>query len=257
MYPVTLRRAAFATGSALTATALLAGPAAAMPAHAAPACRNQAVVVTRTFQQGATGQGSLSLIFRNASTATCSLHGYPGLDAVNKKRHVIAHAQRTAPGYSGGGKVATVNIKPGTYASAVVEWLNFNPKSGGDCAFSAYLLTTAANTSKVHKLSGGVSACSLQIHPAVAGVPGFPRFAPAQRKWIAGSRASSASQNKYFLRAAATLHKAKHDVWGEQVKELKKLASFPDTGLSSKQRKQARTLVRELDDFFGTPKLYS
>lgn len=38
------------------------------------------------------------LLFRNISAHTCSLYGYPGLDALNATGHVLAHAQRTMTG---------------------------------------------------------------------------------------------------------------------------------------------------------------
>lgn len=168
------RMAAFAA-SAVLAGAGLTAVATAAPAGAvtAPACGNTAIAVSYVHPQGAAGHGSFVLHFRNASAHTCSLYGYPGLDALNSAGHVIAHAARTMRGYAGGAHVkAPVNITPAHYASATVEWMNFNPTTGGPCAFSKSVATTPPNTTHTVHLPVSVSVCSLQVHPTVAGTSG-------------------------------------------------------------------------------------
>ena len=63
-------------------------------------------------------------------------------------------------------------VRPGHYASADVEWLNFHPVSGKSCRFSKYVATTPAGTSHTVRLTRSVSVCNLQVHPTVAGRTG-------------------------------------------------------------------------------------
>lgn len=150
---------------------VLAVPAAA---SATPACGNNSLAVTGTATQGAMGHGNFVVLFRNKTQHTCSLYGYPGLDALNKSGAVIKHAKRTLTGFTGGSTkgLQTITVKPGKYASADVEWMNFNPKTGGSCTFSHSVATTPANTSDTVHLKRSVSVCELQVHPTVAGKTG-------------------------------------------------------------------------------------
>ena len=161
--------------AAASATLAVAGLA-ATTSHAgatAPACGNSALAVTHTHTDGATGHGMFVLLFKNISSHTCTLYGYPGLDALNGAGHVIAHAQRTMLGFAGGAHVKTiVTITPGHFASATAEWMNFNPTTSGPCTFSKSIATTPPNTTKTVHFPVSVSVCRLQIHPTVAGTSG-------------------------------------------------------------------------------------
>jgi hypothetical protein len=111
--------------------------------------------------------------FRNVSSSTCSVFGYPGFDALRADGSVLAHATRTVHGFTGGAHaVRTIVLGPGRYASADVEWMNFNPSTGGACAFSHSIATTPANTSHTVHFALAVSTCRLQVHPTVAGTTG-------------------------------------------------------------------------------------
>jgi hypothetical protein len=129
--------------------------------------------VTHSHTQGATGHGNVIIRFRNTGHSACTLYGYPGLDALRADGSVLAHAKRTLNGFTGGAKhVRTVTLRPGHYASADVEWLNFNPRTGGNCAFSHTIATTPANTTRTRYFRVSVSRCRLQVHPTVAGRSG-------------------------------------------------------------------------------------
>jgi hypothetical protein len=239
----------------VAATGVLVGAGLAVGATAAgaatvPACGNGALAVTRTYVDSGMGSSYMTLVYRNTSAHRCSVTGYPGLDTVARHGHVLAHAGRT----SNGEPVRTVIIRPGHFASAAVRWENFDGATGGSCRFGAYVNTTVANTSRVHRLDVSVSRCGLQVHPTLAGTPLYPHYGPAQLAWIRGSKAIAAEQGRYFRAAARQLHKSGD--YPTQVRELKQLASFPDTGLTRKQRREARADVKDLDHFFGTPGLY-
>jgi hypothetical protein len=154
------------------ATCLIAVPSGA--AAAVPACGNAALRVTATATQGATGHGNLVLRFRNRTSHSCRLYGYPGLDAITASGHVLKHARRTVSGFTGGSRsgVRTVLLRPGRYASADVEWLNFHPTTGRGCRFSAAIATTPAGTTHTVRLARSVSVCRLQVHPTVPGRSG-------------------------------------------------------------------------------------
>ncbi len=253
MTAVRTRLAALAAAGALTTTGLTAiAPAAS--AVTVPHCGNSSLAVTRTFTQGGAGHGWMALIYRNITSRTCTVYGYPGLDAISSTGHVLAHATRTLSGYGSGGHVSTVTIRPGGFASAGVEWLNFNPRTSGACAFSTTVNTIVANTSTVHRLRVSVSACDLQVHPTVAGTPQYPDFGPAQEYWIAGSKVISAHTNLYLSKAEYWLKVAK--VYPTQVAQLAQLIALPITGLTPAQIKTARADTKALNGFFGTPGLY-
>jgi Protein of unknown function (DUF4232) len=167
-----IRRTA-ATALLLSAAgALTAGVVAATPAGASSvrACTGGLVRVTVGQQQGAAGHGYVTLHFRNISQSTCSLTGYPGLDAVGRHGRTLAHAQRTR-GVTHG--VHTVVLQSWQMASAYSEWLNFNPSTGGACRFSSSIAVTPPNTSSTRHKAVSVSVCSLQIHPVVKGRTGM------------------------------------------------------------------------------------
>jgi hypothetical protein len=167
--------------SALRTTSVLAAAAsiaagvliASQPAGAAVACGNSSLTSTYSRSEGAAGHATFVLAFRNTSRSTCSIFGYPGLDAIASSGAVLAHAQRTLNGMAGGAHTeTTVVLKPGQWASARVEWMSFNPSTGGGCAVSASVHATPAGTSHTVNLPVSVTNCVLRVHPTVAGVSG-------------------------------------------------------------------------------------
>src|SRR6478752_3390809 len=77
--------------------------AVAAPASAAAApCGNRALTVRHTGVDGFAGHGAFFLLYENTSRSTCTLVGYPGLDALGRRGQVLAHATRTREGMAGG-----------------------------------------------------------------------------------------------------------------------------------------------------------
>lgn len=253
MTTIRTRFAVLATAGVLT-TAGLAAAATTAAASSAPRCGNGSLAVTRTYVDSGAGHSWMALIYRNTTSHSCTVFGYPGLDAIGSEGHVLAHAARSLSGYGGGGRLGTVTIRPNGYASAGVEWLNFNGRTSGSCRFSAAVNTIVANTTRVHRLSVSVSVCKLQVHPTVGGTPRYPNYGPAQRVWIQGSKVDAADMNYYLRKAEQALKSAR--VYPTQVHQLAQLASLPDTGLTPTQIKLARADVKSLDNFFATPGLY-
>jgi hypothetical protein len=131
------------------------------------------LAVRHTGLDGATGHGSFILLFKNISRATCTLVGYPGLDALGRRGTVLAHASRVRLGFVGGSNVVrTVTIRSGQYASAAIEWMNFDLTNSGDCVFSLSVATTPPHTTHTVTFHVSVGICDLQVHPVVAGTSG-------------------------------------------------------------------------------------
>lgn len=167
-----MNRFSLAAAATLAAGCILAVPTAA--SASTPACGNSSLAVTATAENGATGHANFILLFRNKTLHTCTLFGYPGLDALNASGAVIAHAHRTLTGFTGGSTqgLQTITVHPGHYASADVEWHTFNFATGGSCRMSHSVAATPANTGHTVRLARSVSVCGLQVHPTVAGKSG-------------------------------------------------------------------------------------
>lgn len=245
-------------GAALISLTAAAAFAAAPQAEATtpPACTGAQLAITHTPAHGAAGHGAFVLLFRNQSTSACAIHGYPGLDALNSHGVVIGHAARTLSGSMGGGAttVPTVVITPGHYASATVEWLNFNPVTSGSCPFSTYVAATPANTTHTVRFRVAVSICRLQVHPTLSGTTGNDGFAGAQVYWIRGSKAISAVQAYYWTHARAFL--AESHSYPTQMTWLSQLIHLPAANQTPAQNAQWHTAVNGLNRFFDTPGLY-
>lgn len=252
-----IRVGALAAVGALAVAGTIATAAVATGAPATAACTSSALTVTHTPTEGATGHASVVLLFRNVSKHTCSLYGYPGLDALNKSGHVLAHATRTLHGFAGGTKaVQKVTLAPARFASATVEWMNFNSTTSGDCTFSKSIATTPANTTHVVHLAVSVSVCDLQVHPTVAGTSGYNNFANAQSAWKKGASASSAAEGSYWSKAATAL-KADGSEYGTAIAQLHQLIALPDADQTAAQNKTYHHDIAALNSLFGTPGLYS
>ena len=194
-----------AAACAFVLGAFVSAAASASATTTSSACGNSSVAVSNSPSQGATGHSSFVLLFTNVGGTTCTLTGYPGLDARGSSNQVLAHAQRTLFGFMGGAAaVTTVTLAPGGLASATVEWLNFNPVTTGDCTFSKSVAATPPNTTKTVHLPVSVSICQLQVHPVVTGTSGqggMPSGVPAGSAGLAATNNSSAEQGRILLAA--------------------------------------------------------
>jgi hypothetical protein len=254
MMTKTLSKAAAATAASALALGGLAFATAA-GATTYSACGDHSLVVTTTPSDSGMGHSGMHLLFRNKTGQTCTLRGYPGFDAISRSGHVLAHARRTRTGYMGGGSLHTVVLQPGHYASASVEWLNFNPVTDGDCRYSHSVAATPANTAGTVSLPTSVSVCDLQVHPTVSGASGYGNYAAAQIQWRRGAGSYSANQGAYWHRARTDLLRNGYE-WSSYAQELAQLIALPDSGLTTAQQHRYSHDVNDLDAFFGTPGFY-
>lgn len=164
--------AGVAVAAAVTAGVAGAASSPAGAAAPAPSCKGDLIAVSHSHPQGATGHGNVVVIFRNISQHTCSLRGYPGLDALGPNGGVLASARRSLRGFTGGASaVRTITLQSWQQASSDVEWRNFTA-NGHACRFSKSIATTPPNTFKTFHRPVSVSVCNLQVHPVVRGTSG-------------------------------------------------------------------------------------
>jgi YVTN family beta-propeller protein len=138
----------------------------AAPATPRP-CASRQLVVSLGTLSAALGHLALPIRFRDRG-GTCSLRGFPRVDGLSASGRVIIRAKRGLKGYFGRWRIATITLKNGQTASALLE--------GGDPAIfprrpssSRSLRITPPNDS--HSVSRRTSypLCYLTIHPVVAG----------------------------------------------------------------------------------------
>jgi len=178
-----------ATPTASAATASTPAPtttAAAPPTTSSllngrPPCTTDKMKIT--FGQGDAGLGheGVAITFRNVGPTECRISGYPGVDAIDRSGHEVAHARRTKSGYLGGqrnsGPPAVIYLVPKELASALVEGGSVPQgppsRSGSSCgSYFALLVTPPGETHSV-AVATSLPACSgLQVHPVVPGPSG-------------------------------------------------------------------------------------
>lgn len=140
-----------------------------------PDCTMAQLKITPGQNDAGAGHSAQPLLFLNAGSTACRLHGYPEVKALDAQGHVMAQARQTPSGYMGGlwddsTPPPSVDLSPGQSASALFETLNFNLSDGSACAAYSSLQVTAPNGTgsvTLHVPPGGCS--NPQIHPVVPG----------------------------------------------------------------------------------------
>jgi hypothetical protein len=133
-------------------------------------CGFSQLAVTATFGGVGLGHEGVLLLFKNTSSVTCSLYGYPGVAGLNAEGVQITQATRTLNGYLGGaGKSAPhVSLEPGATASAIVEGTDIPIGSATSCPTYSSLLVTPPNETQSVAIHISLPGCSgLQVHPVV------------------------------------------------------------------------------------------
>ncbi len=141
---------------------------------ASAGCANGQLAISAGPADGATGHDGYALLFRNTSSRTCTLYGYPGFDAL-RSGHAPVHAKRTLSGFMGGSRhgLPTVRVRPGHSASARVEFTFLDSAHpSGNCPTASRIAVTAANTTRSVTLTKTATICNLEIHPTVPGTTG-------------------------------------------------------------------------------------
>ena len=135
------------------------------------ACQDGQVQVTQKQGEGAAGTVSLVLVFQNASSKTCTLHGYPGASLTDQNGKDLLDATRVLP--DGLAKAPVVVLAPGAQATALLLWSDVPTGSGCAVQNPANLLVTPPNTRQSTQLAvpAGAQVCSgFRIRPVLSGV---------------------------------------------------------------------------------------
>jgi hypothetical protein len=160
-----------ATGSAAVSASATTSTAAV--SH----CRINQLRVSESAGAAGLGHIGIAIRFRNRSMATCSVHGYPGVAALNKHGKQVQQALRTKNGYLGGVKpghpIPTVVLGTGDVASALVEGTDVPIGHEKHCRKLHGLLVTPPNTRQAVHLKVAPPDCSrIEVHPVVRGKDG-------------------------------------------------------------------------------------
>ena len=159
-----------ATTVTVTATATSSSTSTST-AGAAAACATSALRISQSAPNGYAGGVIVTLGFTNASGATCTLYGYPGVSLVSSAQTQIGLAAKRS-----GTAVKLIALAPGATASAslqIVDALNF-PSTTCDPVKAAYLRVYPPNQTVSVLLANTSQTCSkpvqtLTVNPVQAG----------------------------------------------------------------------------------------
>lgn len=141
-----------------------------------PNCAFSQLDVSATGNSGA-GHIGVVLRFKNTSTETCTLVGYPGVAALNAAGKQVVQAKRTLSEYLGGiptgQRPPVVTLTPGASASALVEGTDVPTGNAHACPTYPKLLVTPPNTRQSVTILMSMPGCSpIEVHPVVSGASG-------------------------------------------------------------------------------------
>lgn len=112
--------------------------------------------------------------FRNISSRTCTLYGYPGAAIETASNQQVQQATRTLNGsLAGTGRLQTVTLRPGAYAAAFLEGHDIRERgaaqAGCDAPKYPRILVTPPNTDTPVPFTAGWPVCySFDVHPVRA-----------------------------------------------------------------------------------------
>ena len=138
-----------------------------------PKCASRQLLISLGPESAASGHLAIPIRFHDRGH-TCSLRGYPSVDGLSASGRVVVRAKPALTGYFGSWSIATITLKNGQTASALLE--------GVDPAFFAHpppssrrLRVTPPNASHSVRLRAPVPLAHLTIHPVVARQSGTGR----------------------------------------------------------------------------------
>ncbi len=141
------------------------------PPEPANLCTLAELAVTAGQAGGAAGSVYQPILFRNTSSRTCQLQGYPGVAAINAAGQQASQAIRT-PSLAGGGLPAAQTLAPGTVVSAIVRGSNV-PVGGATSCVTFTLLVTPPGETHSQPLAAKLPGCArLGVGFVVAGQTG-------------------------------------------------------------------------------------
>lgn len=159
---------------------------AAKPPQSTPAaCTPADLAITSSPWTGRTGHTIGIFLFHNTGSAACRISGHPRVSGLNAQGVTTTVATDTLTGWAGNlSSVPTVDIPPGGYASAGVEWRN-GTDGRTSCALVATFevaLPSGGPPTKIPagtpSLTDGPACAGFEIHPIRAGFDSDYFYAP-------------------------------------------------------------------------------
>jgi len=159
---------------------------AVQPTQSTPAvCDPAHLAITSSPWTGRTGHSIGIFLFHNTGSTACRISGYPRVSGLNAQGVTTTKATDTLTGWAGNlNSVPTVDIPPGGYASAGVEWRN-STDGRSSCALVATfeIAPPSGGTSTkipagTPSLTDGPACAGFEIHPVTAGFDASYFYAP-------------------------------------------------------------------------------
>jgi uncharacterized protein DUF4232 len=132
-------------------------PSAPAPEAAGP-CTDDDLVVTNGTLESANTQRHVILSFKNTSSHTCTLVGYPGADLVTPAGGVLINVPRRPANAA-----HHLTLNPGQVATADVTAYAIDTSTGDACPRWGNLVITAPNGFVSHPMTVDVPICTASI----------------------------------------------------------------------------------------------
>ena len=137
-------------------------------------CASRQFLISLGPESAASGHLVIPIRFHDRG-GTCSLRGYPRVDGLSARGRVVVRAKPALTGFFGSWSIATIILKNGHTASALLEGVDPSffsrpPRS------SRRLRVTPPNASHSVRLRAPYPFAHLAIHPVVAGRNGGGRY---------------------------------------------------------------------------------
>jgi Protein of unknown function (DUF4232) len=140
---------------------------------ASPSCASRQLLISLGAESAASGHLAIPIRFHDRGE-TCSLRGYPPVDGLSASGRVVVRAKPALTGYFGSWSIATITLKNGQTASALLVGVDptfFAPPPPS----ARRLRVTPPNASHSVLLRAPYPLADLTIHPVVAGQSGTGR----------------------------------------------------------------------------------
>jgi hypothetical protein len=121
-------------------------------------CTDDDLAVTNSPLQSANTQRHVTLYFRNASSHSCTLFGYPGADLVTPVGGLLIHVPRRQADAA-----HHLTLNPGEDATADITAYAIDTSTGNDCARWGNLVVTPPNGFVSHSMPVDVPICDASI----------------------------------------------------------------------------------------------
>ena len=147
-----------APAAPVTVTVTTPAPAPLSNPDAPGQCTDDDLAVTNSPLQYANTERHVTLYFRNASSRSCTLFGYPGADLVTPAGGVLINVPRRQANAA-----HHLTLNPGDVATADITAYAIDTSTGNDCARWGNLVVTPPNGFVSHSMPVDVPICNASI----------------------------------------------------------------------------------------------